>query len=250
MSSVSDWPVVPVAGFSITSIPTDALMREVQRRMAAGEGGWVLTLNLEMVSRSVREPAYGSTIRSADLIVADGMPVVWACKRQNPELKEMDRTTGSDLTRQILPELKPNDVAILGGKDPRLALKKLGLDPDAGYFIYDGRVDLSDAWIDEVVERVGDRRIVFVALGVPKQDVLIERLRPKLPHAVLIGVGGSFEFIANITKRAPQWMQKSGLEWLFRLSTEPRRLWKRYLVECPPGAILLYRETKKPKGKR
>ena len=244
MAEKHTWPVVEIAGFSISSLPTADLITEIRRRMAARKGGWILTLNLEMVSRSVRDPEYGNVIRSADLTVADGMPIVWACKRCDPALAGMDRTTGSDLTRQILPDLDPKDVAIIGGKDPRLALQKLGLSSD-GYYIYDGRVEATDEWAQSVASELAERRIVFMALGVPKQDYLIQKLRLLVPDAVFIGVGGSFEFIAGLMKRAPGWMQKGGLEWLFRLSSEPRRLWKRYLIECPPGAVLLYRETRK-----
>ena len=83
----------------------------------------------------------------------------------------------------------------------------------------------------EVIERIKDNgaRIVFVGLGCPKQELWMHAYSPRIP-AVLIGVGAAFDFFAGSIERAPLWMQKSGLEWFYRLCSEPRRLWRRYLI--------------------
>jgi N-acetylglucosaminyldiphosphoundecaprenol N-acetyl-beta-D-mannosaminyltransferase len=85
--------------------------------------------------------------------------------------------------------------------------------------------------------------VVFLALGVPKQDRLALELRAQIPELVVAGVGGTFEILGPQGSRAPQWMQRAGLEWLYRLLHEPGRLWKRYFLHYPAGLSLLLKDT-------
>lgn len=107
------------------------------------------------------------------------------------------------------------------------------------------RIDADDppAQWEPLVERIRATKadLVFVALGAPKQEIWIDAVREKLRPAVLLAVGGSLDFVAGAMPRAPRWMSRSGLEWVFRLSREPRRLWRRYLLRDPKFAILLGR---------
>jgi N-acetylglucosaminyldiphosphoundecaprenol N-acetyl-beta-D-mannosaminyltransferase len=91
-----------------------------------------------------------------------------------------------------------------------------------------GYEQAEDAVVREAVE--GDVRFLYLAMSSPMKELVVERLQKRLPHAVLIGVGGSFDVWAGVTKRAPRWMQRSGLEWFYRFVQEPRRMWRRYLV--------------------
>jgi N-acetylglucosaminyldiphosphoundecaprenol N-acetyl-beta-D-mannosaminyltransferase len=91
---------------------------------------------------------------------------------------------------------------------------------------------------------------VFVAFGAPKQELFIRRALPAIRPAVAVGVGAGFDFIAGKMRRAPRWMSRSGLEWLFRLAQEPRRLAKRYLLDDPKFASILYRTLREPKSAR
>ena len=84
--------------------------------------------------------------------------------------------------------------------------------------------------------------MVFIALGVPKQDRLAVELRRRMPHLVLLGIGGTFEILGPQGSRAPRWMQKGGLEWLYRLFREPGRLWRRYLINYPQGVWFLIKD--------
>jgi N-acetylglucosaminyldiphosphoundecaprenol N-acetyl-beta-D-mannosaminyltransferase len=84
--------------------------------------------------------------------------------------------------------------------------------------------------------------VVWVGLGMPKQELWMYRIADQLPGTVVLGVGAAFDFLAGITKQAPPWMQRAGLEWLFRLSQEPRRLWRRYIWNNPAFALLAARQ--------
>ncbi len=233
-----------VCGFEITPVDLPTLVQETLAAARDGRGGWMLALNLDLVARSRREPEYGELLRKATLTFADGFPIVWACKKKNRANAGMPRVAGVDYTRELLMNLSPQETAIIGGQNPRAALSKLGLNPDGEYFIFDGKVEVTDAWAAEMATSLEGRKVVFLALGVPKQEKLICLLRPLLPSAIFIGVGGTFDFLAGIISRAPVWMQDRGLEWLYRLSTEPKRLWRRYLVEYPPGAMSLLRDVR------
>jgi N-acetylglucosaminyldiphosphoundecaprenol N-acetyl-beta-D-mannosaminyltransferase len=94
-----------------------------------------------------------------------------------------------------------------------------------------------------------DADIVWVGLGMPKQELWMHRVAPQLPGTVVLGVGAAFDFLAGVTKQAPPWMQRAGLEWLFRLSQEPRRLWRRYIWNNPAFATLALRQilTERPR---
>lgn len=221
----------------------DQLCDLILKWSEAREGHWVVTLNLDYVSRCKRDGSFFDLLSKADVFTADGAPILWACRKVDSAFNSLDRTTGADLTPKLLRLAMPDKVAIVGGQDPKAALKKLELDPSA-YFVFDGQVELTPDFAAQLAAQIGDRPIVFVALGCPKQEKMIQLLRPNLPNAVFVAVGGSFEMIAGITTRAPQWMQKSGLEWLYRLTIEPKRLWRRYLVEYPPGAMALYKTVR------
>lgn len=246
MSEYSDgeqrWPVTNVCGYKIAAVSQQELLDLLVRRVETGDGGWLLALNLDLLARGFRDPVFQALMLSADFTFADGMPLAKAAAKINPSARKAGRATGSDLTRDALLRVPGKNIAIIGGKKPQTAIENLGLNTE-DFFFYDGVVSLEPSDLDEWVKAISDRSLVFVALGAPKQEFVIQYLRSKMPHAVFVGVGGSFDFLAGVTKRAPLWMQRVGLEWLFRLVSEPRRLWRRYLVECPPAAVELWKET-------
>ncbi len=97
-----------------------------------------------------------------------------------------------------------------------------------------------EATLDEIRSSGAD--LVWVGLGMPKQELWMQQARAELPGVALIGVGAAFDFIAGTKKEAPAWIQRAGLEWLFRLSQEPKRLWRRYIINNPLYALLLARQ--------
>lgn len=204
-----------------------------------GKGGWLALVNLEMIARSKKDPNYGNMLKSADMVIADGMPIVWAAAKIGKPLPE--RVAGVDLTKNLLRDDLDLRISIIGGENPSEALQKAGVKKTSRFQIYTGKVELGEPGINQIAELLKQHQpqVVFLALGVGKQDFLADKLRRLFPSAVFLGVGGSFEMIGELKKRAPKWMQNIGMEWLFRLCIEPGRLWKRYLINYPPGAIHL-----------
>ena len=214
----------------------------------AGRGGWVVTPNLDILRRWVAEPEIAALCSQASLVVADGMAIVWAARLQGTPLPE--RVAGSDLIHSLTARAaqRGRSVFFLGGNPGTaddaariLAERNPGLRvagtlcPPFGYE--------SDARaLDELRERVVNANpdIVYVGLGLGKQDRLIARLRTDLPRAWWLGVGVSFSFVSGDVRRAPTWMRGAGLEWLHRLAQEPRRLAGRYLVHGLPFAARLF----------
>lgn len=218
----------------------------IDSRVDNGEGGWVVTLNTEMLAKCSREKDYAALLRQADIITADGMPLIWASQR-NGQTPIDGRTTGVDMIENILRRETIPTFAIIGGVDPATTLKRYPNALEACTYLFNGMVDLSEQQINEFAStlRETDTKFVFLALGVPKQDKLAIELRKHYPQAVLLGIGGTFEILSPDGGRAPEWMQKSGFEWLYRLVKEPRRLWKRYILNYPTGLSALIKDSLK-----
>jgi N-acetylglucosaminyldiphosphoundecaprenol N-acetyl-beta-D-mannosaminyltransferase len=210
----------------------------------------VATVNVDFVVNTltwrlgrIRHPELLDILRRADLVTADGMPLVVISKLLGSPLK--GRVTGSDLMPRLAERAaqRGKSLYFLGGREevgkraaallreryPNLLIA--GIDSP---FVYIEGENLADAEeVDrEIIERVNAARpdILLIAFGNPKQEVWFNRNRNRLQVPVSIGIGGTFEFIAGSVRRAPVWMQRTGLEWIFRIIQDPGRLWKRYLV--------------------
>ena len=216
--------------------------------ISAGRGGVVVTPNLDHLRRCVRDLHFGALVAEADLVVADGMPLVWASRLQRTPLPE--RVAGSNLISSLSKSAAAagRSVFLLGGAEGTAAgaaeilrkrhpeLKVVGtFCPQIGF-------ESRPRQMAEIVQMLAAAKpdIVFVALGSPKQEHLIAKLKPSLNSAWWLGVGVSFSFLTGHVKRAPMWMQKAGIEWLHRLSQEPRRLFRRYIVSGVPFAASLF----------
>jgi len=223
-------------------------VRYIIGAMERAEGGWVATANLDHLRRYLAEPDFARLYADASLVVADGMPLVWASRLQGTPLPQ--RVAGSNLIWSLseaaaahgysvfllggAPQTAERAAEILRGRYPRLRVA--GTDcPPPGFEKDPAHVQR----IARLLEQAGPD-IVYVALGSPKQEQLIVRLRGRLPRAWWLGIGISFSFVAGQVRRAPLWMQRAGLEWLHRLVQEPSRLSRRYLLHgLPFGAALL-----------
>jgi N-acetylglucosaminyldiphosphoundecaprenol N-acetyl-beta-D-mannosaminyltransferase len=219
----------------------------------------VATANVDFIVNTLtwrcnktRHPELLDILRRADLVVADGMPVVWASKFLGTPLKE--RVAGSDLVPGLAAATKsrPLSIYFLGGRED-IGSRAAGLlqekypnlriaGVDSPFVHIDGEA-LGDSLETDrtIVDRINRSHpdILFIALGNPKQEIWFNRNRFRLQVPVSIGVGGTFEFVAGTVKRAPRWMQKSGLEWVHRIIQDPWRLWKRYLVDFYKFGLLL-----------
>lgn len=230
-------PTTKVCGLDVVPFTYAECVEFILNRAKTGEGAWVVTLNLEMVSRATRKPEYSQMLRTADFFFADGMPIVWATHVKKGAIKAPERIAGCDMTLDLIKGINPELVAIVGGIDPLAALVKQDIEGRDRIYINNGKIDTSPEMIDQLSEELKGRRLVFLALGVPKQDQLAFELRKRMPEAVFIGVGGTFELMSGMKKRAPGWMQRIGLEGLFRVCYEPRRLGRRVFIEYWAGGF-------------
>lgn len=215
--------------------------------VARGQGGRVITPNLDQLRLYHERPELRGMYEQADLVLADGMPLLWAGRLQSTRLPE--RVAGSELiyTLSAAAAAAGRSIYLLGG-NPCVAdlagqvLSKLypGLRV-AGSHCPPFGFEKDDAEMRTIKESLASARpdIVYVGLGFPKQERLIEAVRDVLPASWFLGVGVSFSFVAGEIRHAPRWMRKIGFEWVHRLVQEPGRLFKRYVIHDIPFAIRL-----------
>jgi N-acetylglucosaminyldiphosphoundecaprenol N-acetyl-beta-D-mannosaminyltransferase len=241
-------PRLNLYGAGLAAITEEECVGVVMRELDAQRGGCLLTMNLDLLRRFVYHPAFAALVAQADLVVADGMPLIWASHLLKKPLPE--RITGSNLIWSMSQAAAAcgHSVFMLGGSGDaaersaerlRRAFPQLRL---AGVYVPPFGFEHDARELARVRQAVTGAQpaLVFVALSAPKQDWLIQQLRGQLPQAWWIGVGISFSWVAGHLPRAPQWMQQGGLEWLHRLAHEPRRLLRRYLIDDLPFAARLF----------
>ena len=239
---------VTLCDLDVHRISEAATIGVILRGLDEGRGGSVVTANLDQLRQLVRHSELTSLFRRADLVVADGMPLVWASRLQGEPLPE--RVAGSDLVWSLTAEaaLRDRSVYLLGGapgacEEAEARLRECYPGARfAGHFCPPVGFEYDAMQIQEIRRRLREANpdIVYVALGFPKQERLIAYLRSEFEDMWFLGVGYSLSFIAGHTRRAPAWMIRLGLEWLHRLVQEPGRLAKRYLFHGLPFAARLF----------
>jgi N-acetylglucosaminyldiphosphoundecaprenol N-acetyl-beta-D-mannosaminyltransferase len=242
---------VNLRGARISALTETECMDLILDALDAGRGGWLITMNLDHLRRYEQDPAYASLASRASLFIADGMPLVWASRLQGTPLPE--RIAGSNLIWSLTraAEKQRRSIFLIGGTPfanlrtaqilkqdfPRLNLAG-AICPAPGF-------EEDSAELQRLAQAVVSAQpdIVYVALGSPKEDRLIDYLRAQMPRTWWLGVGISFSFVSGEIARAPRWVQRAGLEWLHRLVQEPQRLYKRYLLQGVPYACVLLGEA-------
>jgi N-acetylglucosaminyldiphosphoundecaprenol N-acetyl-beta-D-mannosaminyltransferase len=212
-----------------------------------GRGGWIVTVNVDILRSLHRNATLRRLIAPATFVVADGMPLMWLARLLRTPLPE--RVAGASLISTLTQAAAGTlSVYVLGGppdvarsaaealrrENPSLRIAgahspSMGFERDRSEFA---------AAIAAVVDAAPN--IVFCGFGFPKQEEVIACLRRELPQAWFLGCGAALSFVAGTVPRAPRWMQRAGLEWLHRLLTEPRRLFRRYLVHDVPFVCALF----------
>ncbi|WP_343640633.1 WecB/TagA/CpsF family glycosyltransferase [Roseateles sp.] len=257
-ASAAALPTIQVDGLPFVATTVPPLTAHIVDEAGAGRGGWVVTPNIDILRRWRIEPAFRALVADATIFTADGRPIVWASQLQGTPLPA--RLTGSDLFVALMEAAARAGlrIALIGGNEGTAEAAAARLIPEA---VAAGRVrTLCPPFGFEQQPQEMARleslltgwqpQIVFIGLGSPKQEKLIARLRALAPRAWYLGVGVSFSFVAGDVKRAPGWMQRSGLEWVHRLVQEPGRLARRYLVDgIPFAAGLLWRSAAR-RGRR
>jgi N-acetylglucosaminyldiphosphoundecaprenol N-acetyl-beta-D-mannosaminyltransferase len=240
------FPRIGVLGTFVHAV-NGAIVREALGRLvAARAGSQIVTVNVDFLAVSRGHDTFQSIINGADLTVMDGKPLVWAARYMG--IKECERITGPDLmeaaaelsvregarifllggsqgaaegTREVL-ESKYPGVNICGAFEPRQSSYPFPADLDA-----------------EICQRIEAARpdILFVGFGAPKQELWIHDHLKNLDVPVAVGIGGSFNFFSGSVARAPEFLQRLGLEWSYRLWKEPSRLWRRYVLQDIPFVL-------------
>ncbi|MEM7726710.1 MAG: WecB/TagA/CpsF family glycosyltransferase [Cyanobacteria bacterium P01_A01_bin.45] len=200
----------------------------------SGRRGYIATVNVAISMMMYSDPKLQEYVDNASLVVADGQPIIWSSKLFHPCLPE--RVTGVDLVdglcaianqenfRVFLLGAQTDVIKIVVNKFQKKYPQLKICGSHDGYFHPDE--------VHQIVETIKEKntQILIIGMGVPRQENFIKNNLKESGINLAIGVGGSFQVIAGRKKRAPFWMQEAGLEWLYRLIQEPRRLWKRYLV--------------------
>jgi len=233
------WPErSPLLGVDFSVCSMDETLTQVAEFIARGRPAHIVSINVDNLIKAVHQPEYGAVVRRADIVLADGKPVIWASKLLRTGLRE--KVSGSDLIIELSSVAAASGFGIflLGGMGEvanqaadRLRVRFPGLrivgaiSPPCGAWT---------AAIDrELVSAVRNSgaRLLFVALGTPRQELWIDKQLAALGPIVAIGIGAGLDFVAGAQQRAPYWLQAGGLEWLYRLCQNPRRLWRRYLID-------------------
>jgi N-acetylglucosaminyldiphosphoundecaprenol N-acetyl-beta-D-mannosaminyltransferase len=225
-----------VIGAPIDVVYWGGAVATLLRWAAAGERRYVCACNVHSVVTAQRDPALAGAVRDADMVLPDGAPVAWLMRRSG--FAAQQRVSGPDLMWRYFAAAAPygESIFLYGASDDmlrrlsaRIAAKFPGL-RIAGTHAPPFRAltpDEDQAVVDMI--NASGATTVWIALGCPKQEVWMAEHRERI-GAVLVGVGAAFAFHAGVMRRAPRWMQRLSLEWLHRLLSEPRRLWRRYLT--------------------
>jgi N-acetylglucosaminyldiphosphoundecaprenol N-acetyl-beta-D-mannosaminyltransferase len=206
----------------------------------------VFTLNLDHVVKMRKDAVFRGAYRRAGLITADGFPIALACSLQD---KHVSRVTGSDLIAPISAEaarsgksiyLFGSSLQVLSNASRLLLERNTGL-TIAGFFAPPQGFDPTSEEAHRCIVTIGNSGadLCFVALGAPKQELFADYGKSFLPNTSFVCIGAGLDYIAGAQLRAPLWMQRCGLEWLWRAANDPRRLFYRYLlcIAALPGIL-------------
>ena len=227
-----------VLGLRVNAVQIPEVLQEIKRWIEEREVSRIVAVaNTHVVMESQQDASFKKLINSADLCVPDGMPLIWCGRLRGHPLRR--RVYGPELMFTFCRETSAKGVRhFFYGGDPdvldqlvnRLQQSCPGIQI-AGAYSPPFR-PLTREEDDEVMEKINHARpdVLGVGLGCPKQERWMHDHRQRLKVAVMVGVGQAFDLLSGRKKPAPAWMSESGLEWFFRLTQEPRRLWRRYLV--------------------
>jgi N-acetylglucosaminyldiphosphoundecaprenol N-acetyl-beta-D-mannosaminyltransferase len=243
-------PSFEVAGARIDAVTLDATIRILEEWIRERRREYVVLLGAHGIVEMQSEPKLREVDNAAGLVTPDGMPNVWLGKWKG--YREIEKVYAPD----IMSAAFARGVEFgwrhffYGGKEgvadalaDRISARHPGI-VIAGTCCPPFRA-LSDDEVANVARLINDSRpdLVWVGLGCPKQDFWMARFRPHLDAPVLLGVGAGFDFLSGTMPLAPRWVQRSGFEWLYRLFSDPRRLWPRYYRVIPRFMVVFVREV-------
>ena len=220
---------IEIFGVGVDNDSWSEVTDKLEGFLSKGKKYYIVTPNPEMIVQAQKDEEFKKILSSSDLAIPDGVGLIWAAKVLNLDLKE--KITGTDLAEKIceLSAKKSYRIFFLGGKDNiGLRAKKNLEDRYPGLNIVGtdcGQASLKDE--DRIIQKInrnGPIDFLLVAFGAPKQEKWIVRNLDRLNVRVALGVGGALDYFAKEKRRAPKWLRDRGLEWLFRLILEPKRI--------------------------
>ncbi len=233
-----------VVDMFIDNLDYEGVVKRVMMGSTHSESRYICVANVHMVMEAFDSASFRKIVNSADVVTPDGMPLVWMMRLKGQ--RDQQRVYGPALMLHVLEAASHENIPVgfYGGKPEvleslveRMQSRYRGLNVAYSFSPPFRAIDQDeDSSIADHINKSGVR-ILFVGLGCPKQEVWMAEHLGTI-NAVMIGVGAAFDFHAGVIRQAPAWMQRAGLEWLFRLVTEPRRLWKRYLYYNPRFVLL------------
>lgn len=225
---------VPLCEVPVDPLTMHQAVQAVEECLDADQSLSIGVVNVAKIVNMQKDPLLRESVLSSDLILADGAPLVWLSRLKKTPLPE--RVAGIDLMFNLfsLADQRRFRVFLLGAQKATLqtvveaAGRQFPGMVVAGY--RDGFFNADQE--REIAESIRDAapHMLFVAMTSPKKEIFMKKWGPLMNVSVTHGVGGSFDVMAGLTRRAPKWMQAAGLEWFYRVLQEPRRMWKRYLV--------------------
>ena len=243
-------PAVPIFGTVINTVRLPEVLQAIDRRIAQRRPGFIVTPNVDHLCQLPKDPRFADAYREAFLVLADGVPVVWASRLFHKPIPA--KISGSDLVYWLAEHAarKGHSVFFFGAMEgiaeeagQLLSRRYPGLKV-AGHYSPPLGFEADPVENEKAREaiRAASPDICYVALGAPRQDTWSAENAAILGVPVMIGIGASLDFVTGRAKRAPLWAQRAGLEWLWRLCHEPGRLWKRYLVRDSRFLAVLWHE--------
>jgi len=233
---------VEILNCPIDAMDMNATVSSIDASIQKNERIHHVVVNAAKLVNMRRDATLRDSVINCDIINADGQSVVWAARFLGKPLKE--RVAGIDLMTALveLARKKKYKIFLLGAREEivRAVAEKYGEEIVAGY--RNGYFDETEAAQVAAEIAASGAQMLFVAMSSPKKEIFLNRFKDALDVPFIMGVGGAFDVVAGRVKRAPAWMQKSGLEWFYRVVQEPRRMWKRYLVTNSVFIYLVLKE--------
>ncbi|MGS2778926.1 WecB/TagA/CpsF family glycosyltransferase [Robertmurraya sp. GLU-23] len=222
----------------------------MDNQIAKKSPSYIVTCNVDHIMKLQSDEEFSKVYNQADLVVADGVPIIWASKLLGTPLKE--KVSGSDIIPNLAEHFEDKRYKLYFlGAGPGVASKaKENLLKDypqmqiVGTYSPTYGFEKKPDEINEIINDIKAKKpdILFVGVGAPKQEKWIYEHYQELNVPVSLGIGATIDFLAGNVRRAPVFMQKAGLEWFWRLMQEPKRLWKRYLVEDSQFLLMVLKE--------
>jgi N-acetylglucosaminyldiphosphoundecaprenol N-acetyl-beta-D-mannosaminyltransferase len=248
---------VRIGELEVDSLTFEQALDRIAELVDRGDGGAVFTPNVDHVVKAESDAHFRRAYSRASLCLADGVPILWAARLLGTPLPA--KVSGSDLVLPLarLAGERHWRVYLLGGGPGVAAEAGVKLSREFGVDVVgtDSPLVHADGTVEQAEHTIGrlastKPHLLLVALGAPKQERFIDRYGDAIRPAVAMGVGGSLDFLVGRVRRAPAWMSRAGLEWLYRLGQEPRRMWRRYLVEDPRFVAIVARTRRRERRAR